>query len=146
MTDCLTPWNFLLYLFGFNNQCADIFLITGLTSHYTTAEYVPYFIKTFLLELPIYFLLLKTQQSKIQILKTVFILNIATHPLIFLAFPLALDLFNGNYLTYLLCAEIFAPTVEILLLKFYFKIDFKKAFAFSLFANLFSWSIGVYWT
>lgn len=145
MIECLTPWYLILNFFAENN-CAEIYNSGLPTDPITLSEYLPYFLKTFILEFPIYALILKSQQDLAKTLAANTILNVATHPFIFILLPLLLNrIENINYLHYLVVAEIFAPTVEILLLKLIFKIKPAHALIAGLAANLFSWSVGVYW-
>jgi hypothetical protein len=145
MVECLTPWYLLNNLFA-DNACSEIYS-SGLPSDpMTMLEYLPYFLKTFILELPLYALILKSQQSFVKNLTANTLLNLATHPVIFILFPMVLPrLGDFNYLNYLVAAEIFAPIVEALLLIKVFKIKLGWAFVSAIAANLFSWSVGVYW-
>lgn len=145
MVECLTPWYLIYNLFA-DNACSEIYS-SGLPSDaMTLTEYLPYFIKTFILELPIYALILKSQQNFTKNLAATSLLNLATHPIIFILFPMVLPkLGDFNYLNYLVAAEIFAPLVESLLLIKVFKLKIGWAVVSAAAANLFSWSLGVYW-
>lgn len=80
-----------------------------------------------------------------KILQINFVLNLATHPVVFILIPIILTQFEANYLNYLVVAEIFAPLTEALILVYFYKIKFNRAFFAAIAANLFSWSVGVYW-
>ena len=145
MVECLTPWHLIYNLFA-DNACAEIYSSGLPTDPLTFTDYLPYFLKTFILELPIYALILKSQQSFGKTLAANSLLNLATHPIIFILFPIILPkLGEFNYLNYLVAAEIFAPLVEAILLAKVFKLKIGWAVVSSVAANLFSWSVGVYW-
>ena len=145
MVECLTPWYLIYNLFA-NNACSEIYS-SGLPSEtMTLKDYLPYFLKTFILELPIYALILKSQQNFTKNLAATSLLNLATHPIIFILFPMVLPkLGDFNYLNYLVAAEIFATVVEALLLIKVFKLKIGWAVVSAAAANLFSWSLGVFW-
>ena len=145
MLDCITPWN-LIWNFFNAHQCNEIYELTTLTEPFSFLEYLPFFLKTFVLELPIYFLFLRTLKNVPVILKVNTVLNLATHPVVFFTIPLILTQLNATYLHYLVVAEIFAPLVEALVLFKVYKISLGRAVLAALCANLFSWSVGIYWT
>lgn len=144
MIDCITPWYLVWNLFN-PHQCGEIYALTSLTEPFSLVEYLPYFLKTFALELPVYFIFLRTLKRIPEILKINTVLNLATHPIVFYLIPVILMQLNANYLNYLVVAEIFAPLVEALILYRIFKVRVSRAFAASICANLFSWSVGVFW-
>jgi hypothetical protein len=144
MIDCLTPWN-LIWNFFNAHQCGDIYTITSLAEPVTFVEYLPYFFKTFILELPVYLLFLRHQKKLSEILQINFILNFATHPVVFFLIPLIIMQYNATYLHYLVIAEVFAPLVEAIILAYFYRISCKRAFLAAIAANLFSWSLGIYW-
>ena len=145
MIDCLTPWMLILNLFQ-SHQCAEIYNSSLPTDPVSLQIYLPYLFKTFILEFPVYYLFLRKDFKLPKIIFLNFILNIATHPMVFFGWPSLLSLFDANYLTYLVIAEIFAPTVEAAILVAVFKMNLRQAVIAGLSANLLSWSIGVYWT
>ena len=110
------------------------------------AQYLPYFIKTCILELPIYFIFLRSSRSFFRIVVITFIVNLATHPIVFMLMPILLTKLNLNYLQYLCIAETFAPLIEALILAFYYQFSSRVSFWAALVANLFSWTVGIYWT
>jgi hypothetical protein len=71
------------------------------------------------------------------------ILNLATHPFIYLVIPILMAHFQSTYLTYLTVSEVFAPAIEALLLWHLWSIPAGKSIFFSLVANLFSWGAGL---
>ena len=145
MTYCLTPW-FLVYNLFADNACSEIYNSGLPTDPISFTEYLPYFLKTFILELPIYAILLKSQQSFAKTLTANTLINLATHPFIFILLPILLVKSDSiNYLNYLTIAEVFAPSVEALILFKIFKLPLKNAVISAFLANLFSWSVGVYW-
>lgn len=144
MIDCITPWYLIWNLFN-AHQCSEIYGLTTLTEPFSFVEYLPFFLKTLVLELPIYFLFLRRLKSIPTILKLNTLANLATHPIVFFIIPIALMQLNGTYLNYLVTAEIFAPLVETLILYKVFKLSPSRSFAAALCANLFSWSVGIYW-
>ena len=125
MLECITPWN-LIWNFFNAHQCNEIYELTTLTEPFSFLEYLPFFLKTFVLELPIYFLFLRTLKNVPVILKMNTVLNLATHPVVFFIIPLILTQLNATYLHYLVVAEIFAPLVEALVLFKVYKISLEK--------------------
>lgn len=145
MTECLTPWNLIWNAFH-PHQCSEIYGLTYLSEPFSFTQYLPYFLKTFILELPVYFLFFKCFKKIPKILEMNFILNLSTHPVVFFVIPYILMKLEGNYLNYLVVAEIFAPLTEALILTYVYKINVRFAFTAAILANLFSWSVGVYWS
>ncbi len=143
--DCLAPWDVLHHLISNQPQCAEIYLASPPSDSIGLVEYLPFFLKTLLLELPLYYLLLKNVKSFKQILLINLVVNIATHPIIFIAMPPLLNAFGFSYLNYLIIAEIFAPAVEAILLHKTYKVSASRAWVAAIVANLVSWAIGVYW-
>jgi hypothetical protein len=144
MLQCLTPWNLLWNLFH-AHQCVDIYSSTDLNGAYGFFDYVPFFFKTYALELPIYYLFLRKTRDFLQILNADLVLNLATHPIVFFIIPMVLAVFQATYMQYLFIAEIFAPVTEALILYYFFKLSLRRAFAAAILANLFSWSVGIFW-
>ena len=137
MLECLTPWKLVLNLFT-PHECSEIYQLTTLAEPFTLMQYLPFFLKTLLLELPIYYLFFRTLKSIPKILQINFLVNLATHPIVFFIIPMILMKLNGNYLNYLVTAEVFAPLVETLILVYYFKFSLRSAIATAICANLFS--------
>lgn len=144
MIDCVTPWNLVWNYFN-PHQCAEIYTITTLSEPITFTQYLPYFLKTFILELGVYYLFLKNRKSLVEMLQIDLILNLATHPVVFFLIPIIIMQFGATYLNYLVIAEVFAPLTEALILGYFYKISYSRAFLAAIAANLFSWSIGIYW-
>lgn len=146
MIECLTPWGLILNLF-FNQsaQCSEIYFSTPPNDSISFIEYAPYFLKTILLEFPLYYLFLKNIRSLKEILLMGLILNLATHPIIFLVMPPLLNTLQFSYLNYLIIAETFAPVVEALILSLFYKLSWRRSLLAALTANIVSWTIGVYW-
>lgn len=144
MTDCITPWMLVLNFFQ-SHTCGELYFAGLPADSFTFVEYLPYFLKTYILEFPLYYLLLKNIKNFKQLLAINLILNIATHPMVFFGFPYLLAFFDADYRTYLVVAEIFAPLTEALVLILVYKISWARAFTVATIANLISWGIGVYW-
>ena len=144
MIECLTPWYLIFNAFAAHN-CGDIYSSLPPSDFVSFSEYYPYFLKTFILELPIYYVLLRRLKSGLKVLEINLLVNLATHPFIFLLLPVLLSKTEATYLDYLLTAEVFAPAVEALLLAKAYKIPPWLSVLAAVAANLFSWSIGVYW-
>ena len=144
MIDCITPWNLLWNLFN-AHQCSEIYELTTLTEPFSFTEYLPFFLKTFALELPIYFLFLQTLKNIPTVLKINAVLNLATHPIVFFVIPIILAYLGATYLHYLAVAEIFAPLIEALILFRIYKLSLGRSLTAAICANLFSWSVGIYW-
>lgn len=142
--ECLAPWSVIINQFT-AHSCTEIYT-SGLPTESTNLiEYLPFFLKTCVLEFPIYYLILYQIKKWNQLLFISVLLNLATHPFIFLGLPVIFAQFNGNYFQYLITAEVFAPIVEMLMLFYLFKIKWRLAFFSALLANLVSWTIGIYW-
>ena len=142
--ECLAPWSVIINQFV-THSCAEIYTSPLPTEFINLAEYLPFFFKTCLLEFPIYYLVLHQFKKWHQLLLISILLNLATHPFIFLGLPVIFAQFNRNYFQYLITAEIFAPVIEMLLLFYLFKIKWRSAFFSALLANIVSWTIGIYW-
>ncbi len=142
---CATPWALLINFFS-NHTCQEIYESGLPTDMYSFGAYLPFFLKTILLEFPIYFLFLRKAQSLPRLLLITLILNLATHPILFMVMPIVFSKFNLNYRQYLCIAEIFAPVIEGLLLKYYYQQSTRTSFWAALLANLFSWSVGIFWS
>lgn len=140
--DCITPWNVVLNLFQ-AHECTAIYQSPVTSDPVSFLEYLPYFLKTCALELPIYWLFLKGKKGFLQILMINILLNLSTHPIVFFIIPLLLK--GGTYFQYLSVAEFFAPLVEFLILWRGFKVDGRVALLAAVAANLFSWGLGIYW-
>ncbi|MGZ3690094.1 MAG: hypothetical protein ACXVAX_01235 [Pseudobdellovibrio sp.] len=143
--DCLTPWDLVHHFIQSQPQCVDVYGAAPPSDSIGLTEYLPFLLKTLILELPMYYLLLKKVKSFKEVLIINLFVNLATHPIIFIAMPPLLNAFHFSYLSYLLIAEIFAPVVEALIINKYYKVNAGRAWAASIIANLVSWSIGVYW-
>jgi len=142
--DCLTPWAVVINQFA-QHSCGDIYASPLANDSFSFFEYLPFFLKTMLLEFPIYYFFLRKAYRLDKILLINFLINLATHQIIFLAMPSVFIKLDFNYYQYLMIAEIFAPTVEALLLRFAYKLNWKTAILASVLANLFSWTVGIYW-
>lgn len=142
---CVTPWGLLLSLLGaydVNSVCYEIHHSPVEPGEWSWAFYLPFFGMTLLLESPIYFFGLSAL-SKLKRIQAILLVNLATHPIIFYAFPEVLSRMSATYGTYLLAAEIFAPVVEALILWKGFRLPPLRAFTISIATNLISWWIGV---
>lgn len=105
-------------------------------------DYLSLFSLTYALETPIYFLGLRKYSKLRQILFISLVLNLATHPIVCFLFPVLADILRMNYDQYLILAEVFAPLVEFLLLRFVFKFSMQRSLLVAVAANLVSWLIG----
>ncbi len=145
MVECLTPVSLILNAYQANPGCTEIYQSAVTTDAGGLAEYLPVFLMTCLLEFPIYFLFLFRQSSFIRLVLIGFLLNLATHPIVYLGMPILFSKWELNYLQYLLIAEFFAPFVEAILLRKVFHTSWRMAIWAATVANLFSWTVGVYW-
>ena len=107
----------------------------------TIKNYLILFLLTCLFEAPFYFWVLRHLHFAKRLF-ALFLLNIATHPLVVLGFPqfFALSGFSRSYS--LTVSELFAPLFEFAILVFVFNISWKKGFLISSLANVFSWGFG----
>jgi hypothetical protein len=148
--DCLTPLGLLLGSLNWGDYwpCHSYLALSPRATVWSWS-YLGIFTLTVALEFPVYFAFLiglnsPDRRRLLPLLKTCVTLNLATHPLIYLAFP---TLFLAStYKSYLVAAEIFAPTFEAMLLATVFKRHWVLAIAAAISANLFSWWLGVYLT
>ncbi len=145
MVECLTPANLIINAFNSNPNCLEIYQSAITSDAGGFSEYLSVFFFTCLLEFPVYFVFLIRESKIIRLVLITFLLNIATHPLIYLGMPLIFSKWNITYLQYLIIAEVFAPVVEAILLRKIFHTSWRTAIYSAAFANLFSWTIGVYW-
>ncbi len=141
---CVTPWGLLIHLFS-ANACESVYQAGLPNDPMSLVEYLPYFLKTCVLELPFYYFFLTRTQSFSRIVIINFILNLLTHPIVFLVMPILFEHLGLNYLQYLLLAETFAPLTEAIVLHYVFKVEAPTAIRAALVANLLSWGIGVFW-
>ncbi|MBC7464537.1 MAG: hypothetical protein H7256_00970 [Bdellovibrio sp.] len=139
---CLTPWALVINQFA-EHSCGEIYTSGLPTDTLTLTQYLPFFLKTYAFELPFYYFFLRKIFSTTKILRINLVINLATHPFIFIMLPLILVRFEFNYFQYLVVAEIFAPLVEALILNQLFKVRWQTAVVASLVANLISWTVGV---
>ena len=100
---------------------------------------------TVLLEFPVYYFAFKeTRWTFLHKVKATFLVNLSTHPLIYFVLPWIFFKLNGSYYQTLTVAELLAPAVECLLLRYAYGLNFRRSFIFALAANLFSWWAGIY--
>jgi hypothetical protein len=144
MTECLSIWGLVQNLYSQQNSCDSLYETVLSITHYSFTEYIPFYLKTFFLELPIYYFFLRHFKPASKIILLTAVINLATHPFIFLVLPNLFSKYSLTYLPYLLTAETFAPLVEAGLL-IYFKVSWRTAMMASISANLVSWTIGLYW-
>lgn len=144
IAQCFTPWAMVANQF-IEHQCHDIYAMIVSDVQFSLVEYLTVFSKTYGLELIIYFFFLRQKYNWREILKINLIINLATHPIVYFGFPLLFSKLQYNYFQYLVVAEIFAPAIEALLLKKIYHFSWKIAITAAVLANLFSWTIGVYW-
>lgn len=144
-TDCVTPLSLITNLLHTNPECLSIYHAALPTDGASVFKYSQVFGMTYVLELPIYFLFLHHRYQPSKILLINFILNIATHPIVYLGMPAFFVKWDMDYLPYLLIAEFFAPATEALLLKKLFHSSWRLALWAAILANLFSWTVGAYW-
>lgn len=140
---CVGPVDLILYLVK-SGHCTEFLSQTFLAQGFPAwKDYLGAFGLTLLLETPLYFLFLKKAIPARRTLLASLVVNLLTHPAVWFFWPriLADSSFTiGN--TIWIC-EIFALTVEMLVLRYAFRIPFKRAFYASFTANLFSWWIGI---
>ncbi len=136
---CYYLWNLPSY------ECG---LVLGTNISFNKASfavYLQFFLLTCLFESIFYFYFGKLQKLVLpQILKQIFVLNLATHPIVFFAFPYFLEKMGSDVFTYIWTAELFAFTIEALILKFHYHYCWRKALGASGLANLFSWTVGIW--
>ena len=103
-------------------------------------DYLYLFAQSNLLEMPVYFLFLKSFQNKLRFIdKIIFVtgLNAITHPIVFF---IIMNL-KFTYLQNIIMAEVFAVITEGIILKISIDQGFLPCFLASFFANLVSWQI-----
>lgn len=137
---CFYPLNLF-----FDRACADLSLIPIGPSNSSIFFYILLFSLTCLLESPFY--LFFSRQNNLTLKKRllqIFILNLATHPLVHFGISGLGANLSWSIFTYICVAEGFAFSVEIFLLKFIYKYSLKHATMAATTANLCSWSVGVW--
>lgn len=145
LQECLTPWALVINQVANHPDCSQIYASGIPDDSISFLQYLLVFFKTYTFELPLYYVFLRKSWNMPKILLVNLVINLATHPIIYLLMPIIFLRFDMNYLQYLVIAEIFAPAVEAILLSRVFKISWKTAVAAALVANLFSWTAGVIW-
>jgi hypothetical protein len=133
---------FSVFGYWFNGSCPQAFDIYGFNWNYPLNTYFVFLGLTLLFETPFYYLFLRKNFSILKILRVSLVLNLLTHPLIFLVFPRIADEQGITYGWYVLAAESFALVVEWLVLWRAFKSPFLISLWIAATANLFSWLIG----
>ncbi len=107
-------------------------------------DYPLLFGSTCFLEAPIYLLGMKIQKMGwAQCFLAIFVLNLASHPLVIFGFPELASRMGWSYGTNTLVAEAFALLIESLLLQFVWKISWPLAWGMGISANIFSWWAGI---
>lgn len=106
-------------------------------------RYLVYFAVTCLLEAPFYIGGAR-QLSPARTLKQILWLNLSTHPLVTFAFPFLFSLAHRQEIQTILTSELFAWTVEAMILRWAYGYSQARALVLSLTANLFSWGMGPY--
>jgi hypothetical protein len=106
--------------------------------------YCTLFVLTCFLEAPIYWLGLHRELGRSKTLWAIFIVNLATHPVVTWGFSWGFSHSNFLVRDYLLVSELFAIAVEGFILMKFFRVGSLKAFSVSFVANLFSWWVGLY--
>lgn len=141
---CHIPWNMIYnWVIGFpkSHECTALLGQPMWGPDVTVLLYAKYFFATVAFEFPIYFLLLRNM-SHIKKLASIVLVNIATHPFIFLVLPKLMVNTQMSYSAYALIAETFAPLTEGLILSVWLRQGFVRGLAIAIAANLFSWTVG----
>lgn len=144
---CVAPWNLIYHLivgYADGHVCAGQLEEPMWSGAVPLLFYLKYFFATVALEASFYFLFIKGISWRHKII-AVFVLNFATHPVIFFVFPEMAARLEWSYAHYLTAAELFAPMVEALLLRYFFQQGTRRAILTGFGANLLSWSIGALW-
>ncbi len=149
MTDhCYTP--LALFEMLLSRDTLDTMCIAALRGSYVVTNvsasfYLLVFFTTCLLEAFVYFPAGLQQKIAIKtILAQIFILNLATHPFIFLLVPEIAAKWHVSTQYALLFSEAFAPTVEMLLLILLYRYRIIYALVIAVCANLLSWWLGIH--
>ncbi len=131
-----------VFIYWLGGRCPEVFDVYGFSWNFSSNIYIYFLALTLLFETPIYYFLLKREFPALKILRISLVVNLLTHPLVFLVFPQIADHYGITYGWYVLYAESFAFIVECLALCIVFKTPVFKSIQSSLAANLFSWLIG----
>jgi hypothetical protein len=99
--------------------------------------YLYVFLQSNLLEVPIYYLFFRRQETPWQSLQRVTLINSLTHPIVFFVI-MNLEM---TYLQNILAAELFAIMAETLYFALVFKRSASWSFLAALIANLVSWQL-----
>lgn len=137
-------------LLGFDRHYFEFESLSGFNGVLSfTFDYFFTFLKTCLLEAPFYYFVFRKRGFN-TFLGVLFGANLLTHPFVFFVFPW---LFK-QYIAGLLYSEIFAPSIEVVVVLMVLGLCRNKEGVPSLskcalaivLANLFSWQVGVFWS
>ena len=144
---CYSPYSVIQYWVArptLDEECLALLSAPTWIPDLPLSEYLLYFIITCALEAPFYMAM--RQISWQRRVAAIFILNIATHPLVTFFWPVFLDRWDFTTAGMITTAELFAPLTESLILWLGFKVPAARAFLFAFLANLVSWGLGLYVT
>ncbi len=133
---------FSVIAYWFNGSCPQAFDTYGFSWNFSLDVYATFLVLTLLFETPVYYYFIKKKFSLLKILRISLVLNLLTHPIIFLLFPQIADQRGITYGWYVLAAEIFAFVIEWVALNKIFKFPFLQSMKVALAANIFSWLVG----
>lgn len=128
-------------------ECAWLFSRIPLPTEFQLLAYLKIFTGNLLIELPFYFLALYRFLSWKKIILVLLLANLLTHPIVYFGFPYLMSKWAVSYGVMLIYAEALAVLIEIIFCLWFVKqkISFIIPF-FILFANLFSWNLGLFIT
>lgn len=106
-------------------------------------EYAKILAATLALEFPLYWLFFRSMGWK-KVVALTFVVNLASHPLVTFAWPLLIQKMGWSFGHFILAAELFAPIVETLIIRYGWKISWKRSILAAFVANLLSWTMGSY--
>ena len=145
MDSCYTPSDIIRYFFHSVPECRELLESKDLVPEIGLLTYLQAYGWTYALEAPIYLAVGRhLKRSWGGLFFQVFALNLATHPIVTFVIPRLLVRFGTPFYAYISVAELFAPVVEALLLRYWARYPWKWALLASCFANLISWWIGTY--
>jgi hypothetical protein len=146
VNECFAPFYLLLGLAAPDRlglMCRAAQAAAAETNDVSLSAYAAVFLLNCLLEAPAYWLAgRKLGRSHREIAGQVVLLNLATHPLVYYGFPHVASTAEWSWLTMVTLCEIFAFTMEAVLLRIVWRYSWPMAIFASTAANFTSWQTG----
>jgi len=143
LENCYTPGTVVRFVLHvpLSMQCYSEMAATDSAPKFELVFYLKALLLTLILEAPFYRWCLEGRSAK-AFLTALVLCNLATHPMVFYGFPALATTWQIPTYINLLVSEIFAPSVEAILLLIVWGVRPWKASASMFAANFFSWWMG----